>query len=127
MRPDVWKETVTTDRLPSQSLVRFTTVRQLTESLCAPLETEDYVVQSMPDVSPTKWHLGHTSWFFETFLLAPNLPAFAPIDTRYCYLFNSYYETVGERQPRPLRGLLSRPTVEEVFQYREYVDRWMHT
>jgi ergothioneine biosynthesis protein EgtB len=105
----------------------YQSVRDFTRELCQPLATEDYVVQSMPDVSPTKWHLGHTSWFFETFLLAPNLPAFAPIDTRYGYLFNSYYETVGERQPRPLRGLLSRPTVEEVFQYREYVDRWMHT
>jgi ergothioneine biosynthesis protein EgtB len=105
--------------------IDFQSVRDFTRELCRPLATEDYVVQSMPDVSPTKWHLGHTSWFFETFLLAPNLPAFAPLDTRYGYLFNSYYEAIGERQPRPKRGLLSRPTVAEVFQYREYVDRWM--
>jgi ergothioneine biosynthesis protein EgtB len=104
---------------------RYQQVRDFTNELCRSLATEDYVVQSMPDVSPTKWHLAHTTWFFETFLLAPNLPAFAPIDTRYGYLFNSYYEAIGERQPRPLRGLLSRPTVEEVFQYREYADRWM--
>jgi len=102
-------------------------VRDCTAELCRPLAVEDYVIQSMPDCSPTKWHLGHTSWFFETFLLAPNLPAFAPIDTRYAYMFNSYYETIGDRQPRPKRGLMSRPTVEEVFQYREYIDRWMNT
>jgi hypothetical protein len=104
---------------------RYREVRRFTEDLCAPLETEDYVVQSMPDVSPTKWHLGHTSWFFETFLLAPNVPAYAPLDTAYQYLFNSYYEAIGERQPRPQRGLLSRPTVQQTYQYREYVDRWM--
>ncbi|HLG73920.1 MAG TPA: ergothioneine biosynthesis protein EgtB [Chloroflexota bacterium] len=111
----------------SDLALKYQQTRDFTEALCQPLATEDYVVQSMPDVSPTKWHLGHTSWFFETFLLAPNLTAFAPIDTRYTYLFNSYYEAVGERHPRPERGLLSRPTVEEVFQYRAYVDRWMAT
>lgn len=111
--------------LRSSLAIPFQRTRDFTGELCRPLATEDYVVQSMPDVSPTKWHLGHTSWFFETFLLAPNLPAFAPIDTRYAFLFNSYYEAVGERYPRPHRGLLSRPTVEEVFQYRAYIDRWM--
>ena len=110
---------------PTTLAARYQQVRDFTEELCRPLATEDYVVQSMPDVSPTKWHLAHTTWFFETFLLAPHLPAFAPLDTRYGYLFNSYYEAIGERQPRAARGLLSRPTVEEVFQYREYADRWM--
>jgi len=79
----------------------------------------------MPDCSPTKWHLAHTSWFFETFILAESAEPYAPLDTRYAYLFNSYYEAVGERHPRPERGLLSRPTVEEVYQYRAYVDRLM--
>jgi len=106
---------------------RYCAVRDFTRHLCQPLATEDYVVQTMADCSPTKWHLGHTTWFFETFLLAPNLTAFAPIDTRYGYMFNSYYEAIGERQPRPNRGFMSRPTVEEVFQYRAYVDRWMTT
>ncbi|HLQ32669.1 MAG TPA: ergothioneine biosynthesis protein EgtB [Chloroflexota bacterium] len=110
---------------PPTLLGNYQQVRDFTEELSEPLATEDYVVQTMPDVSPTKWHLGHSSWFFETFLLAPNLPAFAPIDTRYAYIFNSYYEAVGDRQPRAARGLLSRPTVEEIRQYREYVDRWM--
>jgi len=110
---------------PPTLLGNYQQVRDFTEELSEPLATEDYVVQTMPDVSPTKWHLGHSSWFFETVLLAPNLPAFAPIDTRYAYIFNSYYEAVGDRQPRAARGLLSRPTVEEIRQYREYVDRWM--
>jgi len=86
---------------------------------------EDYVVQSMPDCSPTKWHLAHTSWFFETFIVAEAEQPYAPLDTVYGYLFNSYYEAVGERHPRPQRGLLSRPTVKEVFEYRAYVDRLM--
>ncbi|MBI1354929.1 MAG: ergothioneine biosynthesis protein EgtB [Acidobacteria bacterium] len=93
--------------------------------LCEPLATEDYVVQTMPDVSPPKWHLAHTSWFFETFLLKPNLPGYRELDPLYNYLFNSYYEAVGERHPRPQRGLLSRPTVAEVFAYRRHVDEAM--
>ena len=97
-------------------------VRQLSEQLCHPLETEDYGVQTMPDVSPPKWHLGHTTWFFETFLLRPYLKDYEIFHPKFGYLFNSYYEAVGERHPRPQRGLLSRPTVAEVYRYRAYRD-----
>jgi ergothioneine biosynthesis protein EgtB len=97
-------------------------VRGFTEQLCEPLATEDYVIQSMPDCSPTKWHLAHVSWFFETFLLQPNVPDYRSPDPRYTYLFNSYYNAVGQRHCRPKRGLISRPTVEETYRYRKYVD-----
>ncbi len=100
-------------------------MRSFSEELCAPLATEDYVVQSMDDVSPTKWHLGHVSWFFETFLLAPELAGYEPFHPRFGFVFNSYYNAVGERHPRPRRGLLARPTVEEVLAYRRHVDRHM--
>lgn len=100
-------------------------VRHITDRLCEPLETEDYVIQSMPDASPTKWHLAHTSWFFETFVLAPSLPGYKSPNPQYEYLFNSYYNAVGERHPRSKRGLLSRPTVSEVYKYREHVDAAM--
>ncbi len=99
-------------------------VRHTTEALCAPLEIEDYVVQSMPDASPARWHLAHTSWFFETFVLAPAAQGgYDPVDSSYSYLFNSYYNAVGERIARDRRGLLSRPTVAEVLGYRRAVDR----
>jgi len=104
---------------------RFHAIRNFTESLAAPLGPEDQVVQSMPDVSPTKWHRGHTTWFFETFLLQPSLDGYQPYHPAFVYLFNSYYEAVGPRHPRPLRGLLSRPTVEEVARYRVHVDVMM--
>jgi ergothioneine biosynthesis protein EgtB len=104
---------------------RYQEARGFTERLCEPLAVEDYVIQSMPDVSPTKWHLAHTSWFFETFILTPSLPGYRPFHPRYGYLFNSYYNEVGERHCRPRRGLLSRPTVEEVYEYRAHVDRYM--
>ncbi|QEH34614.1 Iron(II)-dependent oxidoreductase EgtB [Aquisphaera giovannonii] len=97
-------------------------VRQTTEALCSPLEVEDYVIQSMPDASPAKWHLAHTSWFFETFVLSSWEGGLAPVDSRYGYLFNSYYNAVGERIARDRRGLLSRPTVAEVYRYRSAVD-----
>lgn len=100
-------------------------IRSATEALCEPLCTEDFVVQSMPDASPTKWHLAHTSWFFETFVLAAAAPSWPSYDPRFAVLFNSYYNKAGERHPRPARGLLSRPTVEEVFAYRAHVDRGM--
>jgi len=103
----------------------YQAVRACTEQLCKPLVTEDFVVSSMPDVSPTKWHLAHTSWFFETFVLAPNDPGYVPLDPRYAFLFNSYYVQAGERHCRAQRGLLTRPTVEEVFAYRRHVDRHM--
>jgi len=101
---------------------QFQQVRQATEALCAPLAIEDYVIQSMPDCSPTKWHLAHVSWFFETFLLKPSAPDYKPLDPRYAYLFNSYYNAAGDKYPRPQRGLVSRPTVEDVYRYRHYVD-----
>ncbi|MGH7465957.1 MAG: ergothioneine biosynthesis protein EgtB [Longimicrobiales bacterium] len=101
---------------------RYEEVRAFTESLCEGLATEDYVVQSMPDVSPTKWHLAHTSWFFETFVIAPHLPGYRGIDPRYAFLFNSYYVHAGERHCRAQRGYISRPTVAEVYAYRRHVD-----
>ena len=104
---------------------KYQQVRQLSEQICHPLLTEDYGIQSMPDVSPPKWHLAHTTWFFETFLLVPNLPGYQVFHPQFGYLFNSYYETVGQRHPRPQRGMLSRPTVAEVYQYRAYVDEAM--
>ncbi len=104
---------------------RYEQVRHFTERLCAPLAIEDYVVQSMPDVSPAKWHLAHTTWFFETFVLAAARPDYRPFHPRYCYLFNSYYNAVGERYARPRRGLLSRPTVDEIYRYRAHVDAAM--
>ena len=100
---------------------RFAEVRAQTERLCAGLVTEDYVVQSMADVSPTKWHLAHTTWFWETFVLTPHADGYALYDDRYPFLFNSYYVQAGERHCRAQRGYLSRPTVEEVFAYRAHV------
>ena len=101
---------------------RYVEVRGLSETLASPLSPEDQQVQSMPDVSPTKWHLAHVTWFFETFLLSPYLPGYEPFDPAFGYLFNSYYEGVGARHPRPDRGLLSRPPVSEVIAYRAHVD-----
>src|ERR1700741_275815 len=104
---------------------RYQEVRKLSEHLCETLETEDYVIQSMPEASPTKWHLAHTSWFFETFLLQPNISDYRSAHPQYNYLFNSYYNAVGPFHCRPKRGLLSRPTVREVYSYRNYVDGLM--
>jgi ergothioneine biosynthesis protein EgtB len=107
---------------PSTLLARYEAIRTQTERLCAPLEVEDYVVSSMPDVSPTKWHLAHTSWFFETFVLAAFDAAYRSLDARYAYLFNSYYVQAGERHCRAKRGLVTRPTVREIYEYRAHVD-----
>jgi ergothioneine biosynthesis protein EgtB len=104
---------------------RYDAVRSQTLALTAGLSAEDQQVQSMPDVSPTKWHLAHMAWFFETFLLAPRLPGYEAFDPRFGFLFNSYYEAVGERWPRPERGLLSRPSAEDVLAYRRHVDAQM--
>jgi ergothioneine biosynthesis protein EgtB len=104
---------------------RFDATRHLTEDLAAPLSAEDQTVQSMPDVSPTKWHRAHTSWFFETFLLTPSLPGYEVFDPDFGYLFNSYYEGVGPRYPRPDRGLISRPGVAGIAGYRRHVDTAM--
>ena len=104
---------------------RYREVRAATERLCFPLQTEDYVVSSMADVSPTKWHLAHTSWFFETFVLAPHLSGYRALNPKYSFLFNSYYVQAGERHCRAQRGLVTRPTVAEVYEYRAYVDQHM--
>ena len=104
---------------------RFLAVRRLTEQLAAPLSPEDQTVQSMPDASPVKWHLAHTTWFFETFLLRPHVSRYEPFDPAYEYLFNSYYEAVGPRHPRPQRGMITRPGVNEVLAYRRHVTEAM--
>jgi ergothioneine biosynthesis protein EgtB len=111
---------------PAEALAaRYAHVRRVSLEICEPLETEDYVVQSMPDTSPAKWHLAHTSWFFEQFLLKPLLTGYRAFDADFEYLFNSYYQTVGRMHERPQRGLLTRPTVKEVVRYREHVDEHM--
>ncbi|WP_106476430.1 ergothioneine biosynthesis protein EgtB [Phytohalomonas tamaricis] len=106
-------------------LRRFQRVRAMSEAICAPLQTEDYVVQSMPDVSPPKWHLAHVSWFFEAFLLTPYLKSYKTIDPAYDFLFNSYYETHGVPFPRNQRGNISRPTVADVYRFRAHIDEAM--
>ncbi|MFI7629091.1 ergothioneine biosynthesis protein EgtB [Microbispora rosea] len=112
-----------TDTLdPASLLGRYDEVRAYTERLAAPLSPEDQTVQSMPDVSPTKWHRAHVTWFFETFLLAGNEPDFAPFQDQYWFLFNSYYEAIGPRHARPMRGVISRPGAHDVGVYRGNVD-----
>lgn len=101
---------------------RFETTRQFTEQLCAPLSAEDCAIQSMPEVSPTRWHLAHTTWFFETFVLA-KLNGYRPFHPAFESLFNSYYNTIGEQFPRRNRGLLSRPGLDEIWDYRRHVDQ----
>src|ERR1700674_3106167 len=119
--------TTTKQRVESVSGVRdrssglakhYRDVRNITEQLAAPLSAEDQTVQSMPDASPTKWHLAHTTWFFETFLLRPYAQDYRVFDPAYEYLFNSYYEAVGPRHPRPQRGMITRPGVGEILAYR---------
>src|SRR5689334_5199375 len=107
----------------AQLLTRYREVRQFTERLCEALQPEDCVVQSMPDVSPTKWHLAHTSWFFETFILKVWLPEYQPEIPQYAYLFNSYYNAAGDMHRRDLRGLISRPTLAETFRFRRSIDQ----
>lgn len=105
-----------------QLVERFRQVRAETERLCAPLAIDDYQIQSITETSPPKWHLAHVSWFFEAFVLPDYQLGYAPFHPRFAYLFNSYYETVGRMQPRAQRGLLSRPSVEEVYRYRRHVE-----
>jgi ergothioneine biosynthesis protein EgtB len=109
---------------PRRDAGAYCDVRRRTEALAAPLGPEDQVVQSMPDASPTKWHRAHTTWFFEEFVLGPAI-GHSPTDPSFRFLFNSYYEAVGPRQPRPRRGMITRPTVAEVAAYRDEVDRAM--
>src|SRR6266478_9700126 len=101
---------------------RYAETRRRTDALAEPLSAEDQTVQSMPDVSPTKWHRAHTTWFFETFVLGPELAGYSSPNPAYAHLFNSYYEQVGSRHPRSERGVLSRPTVSEIADYRRHVD-----
>ncbi|MEX1032744.1 MAG: ergothioneine biosynthesis protein EgtB [Cellvibrionaceae bacterium] len=103
----------------------YQAVRRQTLRLTENLSAEDMVVQSMPDASPSKWHLGHTSWFFEEFVLREHLDDYQSFDESYSHLFNSYYEAVGDRHPRPQRGLLTRPNLSSVLHYRAYVDSYM--
>jgi len=105
--------------------MRYMEVRKRTEHICSPLQTEDYVVQPVADVSPPKWHIGHTTWFFETFILKPYFMGYQEYNPEFNYVFNSYYETVGNRVIRTDRGNLSRPTVIDIYRYREYVDEAM--
>lgn len=114
-----------TDTIVHPLVKRFKEIRMHSEEICKPLEIEDYVVQPIVDVSPPKWHLGHTTWFFETFILVPNDPSYEVFDLQYNFVFNSYYETIGARVIRTDRGNLSRPSVSDVYRYRKYVDEKM--
>ena len=118
---------VTTTRHAAASRLaeHYAGVRQTTVGLCTGLTAEDQMVQSMPDASPTKWHLAHTSWFFETFLLKPNLPDYRLFHPDFTFLFNSYYKQIGSHPNRAFRGLFSRPSLDEVHAYRQFVDRHM--
>lgn len=106
-------------------LEQYKKIRKHSESICGPLQTEDYVVQPIEDVSPPKWHLGHTTWFFETFILIPYFEGYLEFNPQYNFVFNSYYETVGARVVRTDRGNLSRPSVSDIYSYRSYVDEQM--
>jgi ergothioneine biosynthesis protein EgtB len=111
------------DPSPTAALAeRYRAVRALSEAIAAPLSDADATLQPMPDASPAKWHLAHTSWFFETFVLRDHVPGYRLRDERWAYLFNSYYEGEGERHPRALRGMLSRPGLDEILAWRAYVD-----
>ncbi|MDB6021733.1 MAG: hypothetical protein JWQ04_1590 [Pedosphaera sp.] len=101
---------------------RYQAVRQFSRTICETLVAEDYVIQTMPEASPTKWHLAHTSWFFETFVAKPRRRNHRPLHPQYAFLFNSYYNAAGKMHARPQRGLISRPTVEETYAYRKHVD-----
>ena len=108
-----------------RGLAAFQAVRQHTDALCAALGPEDQVIQSMDDASPVKWHRAHTTWFFEQFVLRPHLPGYAVHDEAFGFLYNSYYEAVGARHPRPQRGLVTRPSADAVGRYRAHVDAAM--
>lgn len=104
---------------------RYRAIRQGTLALAAPLSAEDCAIQSMPDASPVKWHLAHTTWFFETFVLAPHVARYRPFHPAFRMLYNSYYNAVGDKQPRPERGMLSRPGLDDILAYRSHVDQAM--
>ena len=107
--------------ITNEIISNFLQTRIATEEICAPLTQEDYVVQPIENVSPPKWHLGHTTWFFEEFILKQYNPDYKEFDSQFSYIFNSYYESVGDKILRTDRGNLTRPSVEEVYKYRDYV------
>jgi dimethylhistidine N-methyltransferase len=115
------------ERTSEALMERYREVRAASEARAAPLSAEDQQAQSMPDASPVKWHLAHVTWFFETFLLAPHLEGYHAFDPAFGYLFNSYYEAAGPRHPRPARGLITRPRLDEVLAYRRHVDAGMES
>ena len=121
----MWPPVTTADLTTHVLALRYQSIRDQTEALASVLSPEDQVVQSMPDVSPTKWHRAHITWFFETFLLLPHSPGYEPVEEYYGYLFNSYYEAAGDRHPRADRGLITRPTNDQVADYRRRVDASM--
>ena len=121
---DVFTAAVATNGV-SSLLARYVAIRRTTEVITEGLTPEDMMVQSMPDASPTKWHLAHTSWFFETFILKPHLAGYRPFHNDFTFLFNSYYKQVGSHPNRAFRSLFSRPTLEQVLEYRRHVDRHM--
>lgn len=106
----------------NNTLLHFKSIRAISEKIVEPLQTEDFVIQAIDDVSPPKWHLAHTTWFFEKFILKPYLASYKELNSEFDYLFNSYYETIGPFHPRNSRGLLTRPSIEEVFLYRKHVN-----
>ena len=109
----------------AELIQRYRSVRAHSEALCKPLAIDDYCIQAMPDVSPPKWHLAHVTWFFELFILVPYAAGYKSFNPAFAHLFNSYYETAGTFFPRPQRGMLSRPTVDDVYEYRRHVDEAM--
>src|SRR5436190_22876144 len=112
---------------PQRDLCAFyNDVRAYTEKLCGPLEIEDYIPQPVVDVSPPRWNIAHTTWFFEEMILKRFIPGYQVFDKDFGFLFNSYYNSIGERTARDQRGSLSRPTVKRVFEYRKYVDEQMN-
>ena len=117
------KSPIALDQPKDLLLKRLLYVRQVSEELIAPLLPEDLCLQGMPDASPPKWHLAHTNWFFETLVLKPYLASYEGSDPRWNYLFNSYYDSLGNRHPRPQRGLLTRPSIEAVMAWRNHVNK----
>jgi ergothioneine biosynthesis protein EgtB len=118
---EIMTENITLQR--TELFSKFNEIRRFSELLCLPLETEDYVTQSMPDASPAKWHLAHTSWFFEAFILSEALDDYKSPFPIFNFIFNSYYVQIGERYTRAERGLLSRPTVKQIYAYRDYISQ----